>query len=445
MNWFCGHFCRIRVLGQEKDMRMGNNRRTVTIRNNHTDHRKIIKRRQQIKLSLFVTVIALLLVLGIYFKVDKKIMSAVDSYRSGNGISLDSFFPATSSILTPEDTLVVPEVDEQALLEEQRQTEEALKAIANIKLDTTVVVTGDVELSTYVQNNYGAGGIDRVISPDLRKKLKNADILEVNNEFAYSTRGTQAPDKQFTFRVDPSYVSILTDMGVDVAGLANNHVLDYGKDALEDTFDTLSDAGIAYMGAGRGFDEASGLIIQEVNDKKIGFLAASRVIPVGSWDVRNSQPGVFTCYDTTDLVAAIGEAKSKVDFLIVCVHWGKEHTTQLTDYQPVNGHAYIDAGADIVIGAHPHVLQGIEYYNGKPIFYSLGNFIFNENIERTAAVKLVIDEKGQLKKVKLIPAYATGATTTLAEGDRATEIFSYMESISQNAAVSADGEVSEKQ
>ena len=355
-------------------MRIGDDRRTVTIRNNHTDHRKIIKRRTQVKLSIIVTLIALLLVLCIYFRVDEKIMPIVQSVSSGEGLSLDKFFPKSeTAILSPEDTLPEVEADDQALLDEQKKIDEELAAKEEKKRRTTVILTGDVELSTYVQNNYSSGGMDNVVSPDLVKKLKSADVLEINNEFAFSTRGTPAPDKQFTFRVDPSYANILKQMGVDVAGLANNHVLDYGQDALLDTFDTLSDAGIAYTGAGRSINEASGLIIQEVNDKKIGFLAASRVIPVASWDVRNSQPGVFTCYDTTALIEAIKAAKSQVDYLCVCVHWGKEHTTRLTDYQAPNGHAYIDAGADIVIGAHPHVLQGIEFYNGKPIFYSLGD------------------------------------------------------------------------
>ena len=412
-------------------MALGEDRKTVTIKNNHKDHRKILRRRSQVKLSIALIVVALLLVAGIYFRVDKKAYDLYEAYKNGG----------QSVTQTPDDDgNTIPEVAEASEVPEK----EPEPALEEKKKDTTVIVTGDVEISTYVQRNYDASGADGVVSPELRKKLRSADILEINNEFAFSTRGTQAPDKQFTFRVDPKYVSLLTEMGVDVAGLANNHVLDYGKEALSDTFTTLSDAGIPYTGAGESVDEARQLIVVEANDKKIGFLAASRVIPVTSWDVANSQPGVFTCYDTTALVHAISEAKDKVDFLIVCVHWGKEHTDVLTDYQPGNGHAYIDAGADAVIGAHPHVLQGIEFYNGKPIFYSLGNFIFNENIDRTAAVKLVIGDDGKLKKIRLIPAYATGATTRLAEGEKAAAIFSYLDSISSTATVTSDGTVKEK-
>ncbi len=413
-------------------MALGDDRRTVTIRNNHTDHRKRLRRRGQVKLSIALIIIAVLLVVGIYFRVDEKFLALYESYQSGK-VAADAESEDASAEAEPEVSEPVPAETE----------EEAKEPVAAEKKDVSVIVTGDVELSTYVQANYDAAGIDGVIAPELRKKLKAADVLEINNEFSFSTRGTQAPDKQFTFRVDPSYATILTEMGVDVAGLANNHVLDYGQEALSDTFDTLTEKGIPYTGAGRDMDEASGLIIKEVDGKKIGFLAASRVIPVTSWDVANSKPGVFTCYDTTNLVSRIQDAKEKVDFLCVCVHWGKEHTDKLTDYQQPNGHQYIDAGADAVIGAHPHVLQGIEFYNGKPIFYSLGNFIFNENIERTVAVKLVIGEDGELKKIRLIPAYATGAKTQMAQGDQAAGIFAYLDSISSNATVTSEGVVKE--
>lgn len=254
------------------------------------------------------------------------------------------------------------------------------------ELPTTIVFTGDVLLSSYVQNNYDSGGISGVLDQELLNLLNGADITMINNEFPFSTRGTQAEDKQYTFRVNPSYVTALQEMGVDVAGLANNHVLDYGTDALEDTFTTLENAGIAYTGAGRSYEDACRLIRFEKNGKSFGFLAASRVIPVVSWNVENGAPGVFCTYDTTHLVEEIKKAKQQCDYVFVAVHWGVEHTDELTGYQPVMARQFIDAGADGVIGSHPHVLQGMEFYQGKPIFYSLGNFIFNREIERTAAV-----------------------------------------------------------
>ena len=173
-------------------------------------------------------------------------------------------------------------------------------------LTTKIVFTGDVELSEYVQSNYSSAGVDGVVAPEIKDLMTNATFTMINNEFCFSERGQKAPDKQYTFRVNPSYVSLLNDLGVDIAGLANNHVLDFGRDALTDTFTTLTNAGIDYTGAGNSLDDASKLIVKtDAKGRTYGFLAASHVIPVGSWNVLNAQPGEFCFYDETDLLNAI--------------------------------------------------------------------------------------------------------------------------------------------
>ncbi len=305
----------------------------------------------------------------------------------------------------------------------------------------TLIFTGDVELSDYVLANYNSSGIAGVVSPDVLKELTEADLTIINNEFPFSTRGTQAPDKQFTFRVNPSYVSVLTDMGVDIAGLANNHVLDYGADALNDTFDTLDAAGIDYVGAGSDLSRASALITREIGGKTFGFLAASRVIPVVSWDVVNSSPGVFTTYDPTRLLAAISEARSQCDYLTVLVHWGIERDAYPQEYQTSLAQQYVDAGADLIIGSHPHVLQGIAYYQDTPICYSLGNFIFNQEIPQTAMVKVTIED-GKEPLIQLLAASASNAYTYLCEDTQKTDIYQYLEQISTGITIDADGYLS---
>jgi poly-gamma-glutamate synthesis protein (capsule biosynthesis protein) len=269
-------------------------------------------------------------------------------------------------------------------------------------------------------------------------------VTVINNEFPFSTRGTQAEDKQFTFRVDPSYVSALTDMGVDIAGLANNHVLDYGADALNDTFDTLDGAGIDYMGAGADLSRASGLVTRQVGGQTIGFLAASRVIPVVSWDIKNASPGVFTTYDPALLLEAIEQAKTVCDYVVVLVHWGIERNEYPEDYQTTLAHQYIDAGADLIIGSHPHVLQGISYYKGKPIFYSLGNFIFNQSIPKTMAVSVTLSGTDD-PQIKLIPAQAENARTASLTGDAAAAVYDYVESISEGITIDENGMLAPKE
>lgn len=307
----------------------------------------------------------------------------------------------------------------------------------------TLLFTGDVLLSDYVLDNYNSSGIEGVLSPELLSELSNADITVINNEFPFSTRGTQAPDKQFTFRVDPKYVNVLTDMGVDIVTLANNHVLDFGPDALQDTFDTLDQAGIEYMGAGNDLSRAEALITKQAGGKTYGFLAASRVIPVVSWDIQNASPGVFTTYDPTRLLAAIRNAKETCDFLTVYVHWGIEREEYPQDYQVTMAKQYIDAGADLVIGSHPHVLQGISYYKEKPIFYSLGNFIFNRDIPKTAAVKVTITGD-EAPVIQLLAGTAANARTVICEDEQKAGIYDYLERISTGIVIDANGILSQK-
>lgn len=388
-----------------------------------------IRRALLIVLPLLLLILAALLIIRVHGSAQKK--AANDPPAAETSVQPPETDNAQDSSAMPENDLSKtdePDDEPAPSLPDEPEAE-----------PVTIVFTGDVLLSDYVLNNYRTDGISGVLSPELLQVLQNADLTVINNEFPFSTRGTQAPDKQFTFRVNPQYVSVLTDMGVDLAGLANNHVLDYGADALLDTFDTLDQAEIDYLGAGDSQERASALITKEVNGQTFGFLAASRVIPVVEWDVRNCQPGVFTTYDPTLLLAAIGEAKEQCDYLTVLVHWGIERDEYPQDYQSVLAARYIDAGADLIIGSHPHVLQGISYYRDKPIFYSLGNFIFNQEIARTAAVRVTV-EPDHSATLQLIPASATGACTSLRTGKDAESIFSYLEQISDaSVSIDADG------
>lgn len=159
--------------------------------------------------------------------------------------------------------------------------------------ESVLVFAGDIYLSPYVLDRYNSGGIQEVLSENLLSEMINADITMANEEFPFSVGGEQAPDKQFTFRVEPSYVKVLKEMGIDVVSLANNHALDYGKDALTDTFAALDEAGIAYVGAGQDKERAAQPFFAQAGQKTFGFLGASRVIPVPEWNIENRQPGML--------------------------------------------------------------------------------------------------------------------------------------------------------
>lgn len=196
------------------------------------------------------------------------------------------------------------------------------------------------------------------------------------------------------------------------------------------------------MGAGRNLEEAKQPAVLTAKGKKIGFLGASRVIPVASWNAAAAAPGLLTTYDPTLLLEEIRTLKETCDYVVVYVHWGIERSERPEAYQRSLGQQYIDAGADLVIGSHPHVLQGIEYYKGKPIVYSLGNFIFGSSIPKTALLQAEWD--GRETKLSLIPGVSSaGYTRMLQTQDETREFYEYMTGISYGVTVNENGQVSE--
>ncbi len=307
----------------------------------------------------------------------------------------------------------------------------------------TMLFTGDVLFQDNIISAYERNGLNGILSQELQEEMQNADMTMINEEFPFGVGGEKAPDKQYTFKADPSYVTVFHEMGVDLVSLANNHVLDFGQDVLSQTFVTLDEAEIPYVGAGETQERAMAWESFDLKGTKVGVLCASRVIPVVEWDVRNCQPGVFTTYDPTLLVEQIGKAKQENDLVVVYVHWGIEKAETPEAYQRELAHAYIDAGADLVVGAHPHVLQGIEFYEGVPIVYSLGNYMFHPTIDKTAVLKANVDADRNLS-IQLIPAAAADSQTAALSGDAANELYRYMESISFDVEIDEQGIVSPK-
>ena len=303
-----------------------------------------------------------------------------------------------------------------------------------------MLFAGDLFLTDLLQTKYSQQGISAAASEGLLSALREADIFMLNQEFPFGTTGEAMAEKEYTFRVDPGYISVLSDLSVDIVTLANNHMLDLGRRPLTQTLNTLDGAGIAHVGAGENLEEAKALKTFEVNGRTIGFLGASRVIPEYSWNASSSTSGLFTTYDASALVEQIKKAGESCDFTVVYVHWGVERSTQPEEYQRTLAKQYIDAGADAVIGAHPHVLQGIEYYQGKPVFYSLGNFIFNNGTYESMLVELTFGENGT--EIRLIPCVSEANRMRLLEEDETEAFYRNMEGLSSGISIDSGGRVS---
>ena len=296
---------------------------------------------------------------------------------------------------------------------------------------------GDMLFTENTLSRYHQQGISSMFSEELLSAMTDADLFMVNEEFPFSTRGEAAEDKQFTFRVDPSYVRIFQEIGVDVATVANNHALDFGVDAFTDSLDTLDQAGIARVGGGRTLSEAKAPVIRTVGDSTVGILGASRVIPVSSWTAGSVRPGMFTAYDQAPLLNEISDLSSQCDYTVVYLHWGIEKDEYPQVYQRKLAYACIDAGADLVVGSHPQVLQGFETYKGKLIAYSLGNFLFSNSTNPTVLLQVHIKEDGTLA-ASLIPC--TRVNGQIQKNTAPAALFSHLTELSYGVQVTADSD-----
>ena len=315
-------------------------------------------------------------------------------------------------------------------------SEESITPIEDTKSAVTLSFAGDVHFSELVLNNYDKSGISSLVDDTLLSHMTNADLFMLNHEFVFSNRGEAMEDKTYTLRNDPEYVKILQELGTDLVTIANNHVLDFGREAFLDTLDTLEDAQIPYVGGGRDYGEASSPVIKTIGDQTFAFLSATRVSPSADWYAGKNHPGVFQTYDSAALNKAIEEAESKVDHTIVYVHWGIERNELPEDYQRSLAKGYIDAGADLVIGAHPHVLQGFEYYKGVPIVYSLGNYLFGNRSDETVLLNATFETDGSLT-LQMIPCKRSNGTLKVLENPE--KLFNHLTDISFGASVTHSG------
>lgn len=242
---------------------------------------------------------------------------------------------------------------------------------------------GDVMFSGKVGEKLAKAGYDYPYQY-VKDSFTSDDLTVVNLETPVTDSNTTAADKTYAFKSSPQALPHMAEAGIDAVNLANNHILDQGITGLTDTIAQLDQSGITYVGAGKNSDRAYQPVYFDRKGIKIALLGFSRVIPETSWNAGKDQAGVATTYDSTAAQAAIREAKSKADLVVVVAHWGVERSDTLADHQSDLAHTFVDAGADLVIGGHPHVLQGLEQYKGKWIAYSTGNFIFTRSlVEKT--------------------------------------------------------------
>ena len=268
----------------------------------------------------------------------------------------------------------------------------------------TIAMVGDIFLQKALPRTAELAAVSEV--------LCSVDVAFGNLEAPVSERGAPV-DKWINMRMPPALLSDVIDMGFDIVTLANNHMWDFGELAFVDTLRHLDDHALRHVGAGSNLDEAWAAEIVSLGDLKVALLGATSTLgpgsaaaegrpgvapiqvsesyhldPPASLEQPGSAPYVFTRAWREDLeraIAAIRDARAQADFVVLALHWGvppfwrPRFQDGLADYQIEVGHTLIEAGADVIVGHHPHSLQEVEIHCGKPIFYSLGNFVFHHN------------------------------------------------------------------
>ena len=299
--------------------------------------------------------------------------------------------------------------------------------------ELTIAAVGDIMLGgraePYLRERGPAYPFQQVLPV-----LREAQVVVGNLECPLSVRGEAVTNKKFTLRAAPSAVEALKQGGIRVVSLANNHMMDFGPVALQDTLSALSDAGVLYAGAGMNLDDARTPALLRTAGRTIAFLSYSLTFPL-EFFASSSRPGTAPGY--ADYVQEdIRKARAVADLVVVSFHWGAEVTFAAKDYQIALARNAIDWGADLVLGHHPHVLQELELYKGRLIAYSLGNFVFGSESNRTnTSIILLCTFKGNtFVKAEAVPLdvnnYRVRYQPKVLEGTQGEAVLDWLASVS---------------
>lgn len=291
-----------------------------------------------------------------------------------------------------------------------------------------ILLVGDVMLGRLVNN-----ALEKLPPAwpwgDTLEVFKDADLRVCNLECAVTDRGEPWSEtfKVFHFRTDAKNVASLARAGVDLVSLANNHVLDFGYEGLEETIRNLDRARILHAGAGVDLEAASSAAEFTAAGMSGAFLAFTDNEP--GWAAAADKPGV--CYLPADpedpaaveFLARVSDAKARTGFVIVSAHWGPNWGRRPVPSHPLLARALVEAGADVVFGHSCHVFQGVEFYRGRPIIYSAGDFVDDyavDEVERNdeSFMYTVVVEDGRVEALELRPTVIDDFQANLAPGAR---------------------------
>jgi poly-gamma-glutamate synthesis protein (capsule biosynthesis protein) len=313
--------------------------------------------------------------------------------------------------------------------------------LAILSLSFSGLATGDLLTVAFAGDIYLGGALEAIVLKDPSYPfLHIADLCRANDLFCanlegpLSTRGEVYIEKTFTFRSHPQVVRCLIAGGVNVLSLANNHIMDFGPEALNDTLTILRENGIYVTGAGLNLKEARQPALIEKKGTTIAFLAYNNTFPL-EFNATNEQPGTAPGYEYY-IRQDVKKARSQADLVIVSFHWSAELQKEHKPYQSTLAKLAIDAGAHLVVGHHPHVIQGVEIYKHGLIVYSLGNFVFasySKNVQDALLLQVQFTPSA-LHTATFYPLninnYQVNFKPQLCTGDRAQQVLTELQTLS---------------
>ncbi len=293
------------------------------------------------------------------------------------------------------------------------------------------------------------GGFSQCLDDEVLEIMRGVDVMVINNEFPFTDGGAPQAEKQYTFRAATSTAAWLFDAGVDLAALANNHVYDYGADGFADTLTALEEIGMPYIGAGRNIDEASAPAIYEYGDFSVAILNATQIeryaVP-NTKGATETEGGVFRCLDPSLLYEKIRQLKEEGHYVIVFVHWGTEKETEPDWLQLEQQEGMQEAGADLVIGAHPHRLQGFTYVDGMPVAYSLGNFLFTSFTLDSGILEVTISPwERKLDELRFYPLLQKECRVQWPSAEERERILEDLRRLSPGVKIDGDGIITQRE
>ncbi|MCJ8006555.1 CapA family protein [Lederbergia wuyishanensis] len=280
----------------------------------------------------------------------------------------------------------------------------------------------------------------------IKDKVQKADYAFVNAETVFTNKTDKDPSQLFWIKSDPRGLQALKNTGFDILNLGNNHTLDYLRPGLNDTLQFVEQFGFDYIGAGRNEEEAYASKEIVIKGKKFRFFSFVRFLPDVNWIANKDRSGIPTGYDLELVKKTILEQKGDADYTVVYFHWGKEKHNIPDDYQYEYVKELQKIGVDLIVGSHPHWLQGFQYYNGMPVAYSLGNFLFPPYVKNESAQTglLNVTFKGDQISMNFDPYILSKGQIIPVEDAHRDQFFRYLQSISFDVEITSTGDIISK-